>query len=344
MKHNTQRYFLLTAFIIAFALSVFESVPIIYYQITGNVKENVPIFFDKLHSFDFIFIYGITLLSNISAFILAYIFIQPFKKLKRSRKWWLGSALIIIVFLLYTPMIQYINQDAHFFSFNLARTFMVCFIAASYTLISRASHMNQMYELENEILKKENLQSQLEALKNDLSPHFLFNSLNALQTLIRDNPELANRYVNHLSIVLRNSLQNNHNKCVTLADEITLAHSYIFLMEMRYGSNMIIDIDVPEKYCSCLIPPFSIQGLIENAIKHNEISKRNPLKIHIVAKADSICVKNNIQLKLTPETSMGIGLNNLVKRYLLLSEKDIFISNSNNQFEVCIPYIESNKT
>ena len=204
----------------------------------------------------------------------------------------------------------------------------------------RLIFQKQTYELEYEKLRTETLQSQFESLKNQVSPHFLFNSLTAMKTLIRESPDLAGKYVDHLSQVLRYTLQSSEKKMVSLSEELEFAESYLFLIKMRYDTNLIIQTDIHEDQTYLMLPPLTLQTLLENAIKHNEISKRNPLTILIQTNVnETLTVSNRIQEKLTPEEGTGIGLSNLSKQYLLLGEKAIRISQENNEFRVEVPLI-----
>lgn len=207
--------------------------------------------------------------------------------------------------------------------------------------IIRLIYQKQTYELENEKLRTESLQSQFESLKNQMSPHFLFNTLTALKSLIRESPDLADQYVNHLAQVLRYTLQSNEKKTVTLREEMEFTESYLFLIEMRYGNNLTIKTDIQERYLSFELPPLTIQTLLENAVKHNEISTKKPLTIVIQTNEHAeLLVHNPIQNKLTPEQGTGIGLTNLSKQFQILGERDIQIIQENNEFSVVIPLIK----
>ena len=219
--------------------------------------------------------------------------------------------------------------------------FFVSALVVGCVLIIRLIYQKQIINLENETLRREALQSQFESLKNQLSPHFLFNSLTALKTLIREAPETAQNYVNNLSRALRYTLQSNEKQLVTLKEEMTFMDSYIYLIKLRFDTNLSVSISINEEYSSYRLPPLTIQTLIENAIKHNEISKTNPLNIHILTTDNErLAVWNNIQEKITEEEGTGIGLTNLSKQFQLLIGKDISISNQNNQFRVEVPLIK----
>lgn len=219
--------------------------------------------------------------------------------------------------------------------------FFVSALVVGCVLIIRLIYQKQIVKLENETLRREALQSQFESLKNQLSPHFLFNSLTALKTLIREAPDTAQNYVNNLSKALRYTLQSNEKQLVTLKEEMIFMESYLYLIKMRFDTNLSVITSIKENYFSYRLPPLTIQTLLENAIKHNEISKEKPLIITIITTDNEmLAVWNNIQEKITEEEGTGIGLTNLSKQFQLLIGKDISISNQNNQFRVEIPLIK----
>jgi sensor histidine kinase YesM len=219
--------------------------------------------------------------------------------------------------------------------------FFVSALVVGCVLIIRLIYQKQIINLENETLRREALQSQFESLKNQLSPHFLFNSLTALKTLIREAPETAQNYINNLSKALRYTLQSNEKQLVTLKEEMTFMESYIYLVKLRFDTNLNVSTTINEKYSLFRLPPLTIQTLVENAIKHNEISKEHPLIINILTTDDvSLVVWNNIQEKISEEEGTGLGLVNLAKQFQLLMGKDITISKNNNQFRVEIPLIK----
>lgn len=195
----------------------------------------------------------------------------------------------------------------------------------------------QRIVVENEELRTESLRHQYESLKSQLNPHMLFNSLNTLQSLIRESPSRALDYTQELSQVLRYTLQDNDRPSVTLAEEMAFVEAYIYLMKMRYEENLLFRIDIDERTKGLLLPPMSVQLLIENAIKHNEISNRNPLTISIRTDATMLEVCNRVQPKRVPPGGPGIGLDNLAKRYRLLWQQEIQISAENGLFCVRLP-------
>jgi LytS/YehU family sensor histidine kinase len=175
-----------------------------------------------------------------------------------------------------------------------------------------------------------------------MSPHFLFNSLTALKTLINEDPETAQNYINNLSKALRYTLQSNERKLVTLKQEMDFIESYLYLIKLRFDTNLTIITDINNRYSEYNLPPLTIQTLLENAVKHNEISKRNPLTITIRTDENAnIVISNNIQRKITQEEGTGIGLTNLSKQFQILLGREISISNENNEFTVMFPLLNT---
>ncbi|AXT63024.1 hypothetical protein D1816_22655 [Aquimarina sp. AD10] len=179
--------------------------------------------------------------------------------------------------------------------------------------------------LEKEQLKKENIQNELVALNNQINPHFLFNSLNTLKYIIETNPKSSIVYVDHLASLYRYILQSKDKGLVTLQQELQVLEAYIRLARIRFGDNFNVNMQLSIHTKTTLIPILSLQLLIENAIKHNEVSEEFPLIIDIYNENDSIVVKNKIQLKSKSSLTTGEGLKNLNKRFELLKNKVIKI-------------------
>lgn len=258
---------------------------------------------------------------------------------------WLASTVISNAFyhLHKTFDILAVQSTAHHYLHPI-RDFIISCVVTGSCYIIYITRRQQKILLENQQLKLENILSQYESLKSQLNPHMLFNSLNTLRSLIREEPVKAQNYTQELSNVLRYMLQENDSQQTTLAEELEFIEGFIFLLQMRYEDNLIFEMKTDKKYNSYLLPPMSLQVLIENAVKHNEISNRHPLKVTIETTADSMLqVCNPIQPKLTATTGTGIGLDNLVKRYRLLFDKEISIDDANNTFCISIPLIHPNR-
>ena len=206
------------------------------------------------------------------------------------------------------------------------------------------------YVLLQEALKKQEeakrnvVQSQLNALRNQARPHFLFNTLNTLRDIIDQNSkETAKTFVDKLSDVYRYILESGNDHLVPLEDELQFAESYIHIQKERFGENLILNWQISSPGRSSLIVPMSIQLLLENAIKHNVVSRLKPLTIHVKANSDSLTVTNSIQAKLTQEHSTQMGLKNIVKRYELLGDTHPVITNDGVQFSVTLPLLAPNE-
>jgi sensor histidine kinase YesM len=188
-------------------------------------------------------------------------------------------------------------------------------------------------------MQKENLISQLEALKNQIDPHFLFNTFSTLTSIIEESQETAVSFVEELSNVYRYVLQTRVHNLIPVKEELDFIQSYTFLMSKRFGKNLAVSITVPEEFHHFYIIPFSLQLLIENAIKHNIISLKKPLTIEIYMHNDNIVVRNNLQKKTTSVKSTHVGLANIEKQYSLVSEKQVRIIASDLEFQVEIPLL-----
>lgn len=214
--------------------------------------------------------------------------------------------------------------------------FIVTLILVFVSRVLRYQLIHKEDVLENERLKQEKLKSELAALKNQINPHFLFNSLNSLNTLVRGNEE-ATTFVNKLSSLYRYILQSGSQDLVPLQDELTFLKSYAHLIQTRYRDRFSIRMAIDAQWLSTQIPVLSLQLLVENAVKHNEISESLPLQVSVYTDDKYLIVENKIQPKSTAVDSTGNGLANLAKRYELLENKRIAISNTNNIFRVKLP-------
>lgn len=199
---------------------------------------------------------------------------------------------------------------------------------------------NRTIQAENEQLKQQSLQAQLDTLRAQLNPHFLFNSLNALSSLIREGGPRSQQYLAKLSQVLRYSLQTQQQTLVAFADEMQFTSAYSYLLSIRFGTNLCIENALPTQ-APWLIPPMSLQLLIENAVKHNVVSNARPLTIHLSTDAvhEWIIVRNARQPKSEPTDGIGSGLSNLDSRYRLLTDRSIQVLRTDNEFSVQLPII-----
>ena len=254
---------------------------------------------------------------------------------------WILSNLLgqVFVFLHRTFDIPAIDAMVHHYLHPLRDFIMACLVTSSCCIIYLVRRQ-QLVLIENEQLQAENIRNQYEVLKNQLNPHMLFNSLNTLRSLVRESQDKAQEYIQELSRVLRYTLQGNDTQKVPLSGEMEFVNAYIFLQLMRYEDNLRFEIRVDEQLRDKQVPPMAVQLLIENAIKHNEISNRRPLVITIRTEGGEwLSVCNRIQPKMTGESTTGIGLANLNKRYELLFQQQIVVEKTGDVFCVKIPLL-----
>lgn len=195
--------------------------------------------------------------------------------------------------------------------------------------------------IEADKLKQENTQAQLEGLKNQVNPHFLFNSLNTLAAIIEENPPLAVNFVQKLAEVYRYVLNMKDKQTIPLHTELECVEAFIFLLKIRYEDHFEVKIKIGEDSQAKHIPPVALQMLVENAIKHNVISKTHPLHLSIYDDVlGNLVIENNFQPKEIPGDSTGIGLKNICSRYAYLTERKVIIEKLEGKFIVKLPLLE----
>lgn len=229
-----------------------------------------------------------------------------------------------------------------FIAFGFMKDLILIILTLFIIILRYTNYQRERTLLLNQKLTEENIRTRYDALKNQLDPHFLFNSLNTLNGLIGMDDEKAHDYVENLSSIFRYTL---HSKTICkLSEELEFVDAYVNLLKIRYGENLTVCYDIAEKYHGWDIMPVSVQLLVENVIKHNIISNRNPLSILIhTTDRDSIVVENRINRKLEEGLSGGVGLSNLSDRYSLLFHKSITIKQNEGLFSVEIPLLDETK-
>lgn len=208
---------------------------------------------------------------------------------------------------------------------------------------SVAERTKQLTEANTQLLKvqKENLQSQFEVLKQQVNPHFLFNSLNVLTSLIKIDPDLAESFTERLSKVYRYVLENKEKDVVSLSTELEFLAAYLFLLEIRFMKKIFIEIKIDKSYYDYQILPIAIQLIIENAIKHNTFSKVRPLKIEIfVDDEQKLNIVNNLNVRETKFISTGVGLENINRRYALVSDQRPEFIKTKEHFVAKLPLLK----
>jgi two-component system, LytTR family, sensor kinase len=263
-------------------------------------------------------------------------------------------AIYIIHDLLCTFLMRYTNLLAPSrFKIYGAAFLLLLTIGLIYESV-RLFKLLQLAVSEKEQLERIHVQSQLEGLKSQVNPHFLFNSLNTLVNLIPENPDNAVRFVQKLSKVYRYILEIRDKKISTLADEVDFLNAFVFLHKERFGENLQVDIRNLETHAQWNILPLSLQILFENAIKHNIISSEKKLSIEVFIENKEVSfgqknkismpflvIRNNLQLKNQVMDSTGFGLQNIKDRYRILSEKEVEIVVTKEHFTVYLPLINA---
>ncbi|MDQ1098180.1 MULTISPECIES: 2TM domain-containing protein [Chryseobacterium] len=183
--------------------------------------------------------------------------------------------------------------------------------------------------------------AQFESLKNQLDPHFLFNSLNVLSSLIDENPNQAQKFTVSMSKIYRYVLEQKDKELVTVEDEIEFARTYCELLKTRFEDSVDFIFDVRKEDYRRFVVPLSLQLLLENCIKHNFATSSRPLIIKIFSENDTLCIENNLQVREQIKESSGIGLANIVQRYSLLTKRNVFIEKSEDYFKVKLPVLVS---
>jgi len=215
------------------------------------------------------------------------------------------------------------------------------FILIITTLIGKVLELvslKQQMQLENETLRSENLQNRYDVLLNQINPHFLFNSLNSLSSLVREGrDEKALKYIDELSNTFRYAMQSAGKELVTVAEELESLNAYSYLLQIRFEDKLFIETEIADNALEMMLPVLSLQPLIENVVKHNIISTENPLTITITGNHDYITVMNPLRPRDAGRDKSGTGLRNLATRYRLLTGKELITEEGNALFSVTLP-------
>lgn len=214
-----------------------------------------------------------------------------------------------------------------------------------FTLVYEILFLSKERELDTKIveeLDRERMEAELDVLNNELDPHFIFNALNTLNHLIITNPDTAYLFNSRLAQVYKYVLMNKNKELVSLFKELEFIESYFFLLQIRYENKLVFELDAKDaEIRKIMMPPCTLQTVVENAIKHNEFSAENPLMIKLSLNGEYVKVSNNKKPKPYLVDSTSIGLRNLSSRYMLLCNKNIIIENEEFHFLVKLPLISN---
>lgn len=232
------------------------------------------------------------------------------------------------------------QSQGSFYLWNMvmnASLALVCIlIAISYRHIKE----NYLVKLENEALQKETAQARFVQLREQVNPHFMFNSFSTLNGLIEESPERAQKFLMNMSDVFRYVLKIENDTTVSLEEEFHFAKVYVDMIKERFGDAVQFQFEIPTENLSHRVVPLSLQMLIENAIKHNNSDSLNPLLVSIKVVGDYMEVHNNLQKRTNVEKNHSIGLYNLNQRYKYASKQELIIVKTNEAFSVKIPLLK----
>ena len=279
-------------------------------------------------------------------FILLKLNIDWNLKLFKEKEFFKSSMVSVIVLLIWTVTFNYldvmINSSESSTLTPKLNIFVYSLVMLVLLVISRTvtfSHRSKKDAIEKEKLEHQGLKSELAALRNQINPHFLFNSLNSLSFLVRKDQKAAVRFIGKLSFLYRYILQSKDQELITVKQELKFLESYIFLISQRYNKNFSARLEIDEALYQKSIPTLALQLLVENVVKHNEISSENPLEVNIFNEGDWLVVQNTINPKIKSEESTHTGLGNLSAQCRLSMRKDIIINRVSGRFTVKIPTI-----
>lgn len=267
-----------------------------------------------------------------------------------NKRLWFGAVGAFILTIITFGVLRYV---VHFYYtgdsivvFVQKETIDSYVIALVITLIaSLFTHAFHFYRaLQKRLVKEQKIiagtaSARFDALKNQLDPHFLFNSLNVLTSLIEEDPKAAQKFTTSLSKVYRYVLEQKNKDLVTVDEELDFARTYVRLLKMRFEDSL--DFEIPEKSSNpeAKIIPLSLQLLLENAVKHNVVTSSRPLRLRVHEENGMLVIKNNIQEKSVVRKSSGVGLQNIKSRFSILTDREVQINDANKEFSVKLPML-----
>ena len=253
----------------------------------------------------------------------------------------LAGFLLNYVFDIVAELINFKRLDPRPDQMKVLPVYVACFfMVAVYEAIYFYHQLKKSIE-EREHAKQEHIRSELAGLRNQVNPHFLFNSMNTLMNIVTEDQQLAVRFLKKLSKVYRYVLENREEQIIPLSKELDFIHSYIFLQKERFKGNLEVKIEVADEMLNQQIIPLSLQILFENAIKHNVISRKKPLLIEVFLENGKLVVRNNLQRKEQIMDSTKVGLENIKTRYRFFTEETVDVKEEEQYFAVAIPLLIS---
>ncbi|WP_395077949.1 histidine kinase [Flavobacterium sp.] len=315
-----------------------------------NAITGSSIHFDKKLAVGFMFtaMYTMSLyIANSSVFyFLDKKFVDRFSK-KRLVLGFIGSFLVSLVIIFLMHIFEEVIYNDNSFKFFLeqekASNYIVPITITFFVTLSLyAFHFYKAYQ-ENKVKEQKIIagtaNAKFESLKNQIDPHFLFNSLNVLSSLIEENPENAQRFTTSLSKIYRYVLEQKDKELVSVEEELSFAKTYMNLLKMRFENSLTYELPTKDFDPEAKVVPLSLQLLLENTVKHNVVSEQKPLHIKIYIENGYLIIENNFQKKEVLQDRKGVGLENIVNRYAIISKKRMIIEQTENIFRVKLPIL-----
>lgn len=316
-----------------------------------NAMTGTPIRFDQKMVWSFVItsMYtGLLYLANTLIFIyLDSVFLDRFSK-KRLSIGFIASFVASLIVVFFMHIFEVVIFYDHTFKFFLDNEKLIDYlfpiiITFFVTLSLYAIHFYKAYQ-ENKVKEQKIIagtaSAKYESLKNQIDPHFLFNSLNVLSSLIEENPENAQRFTTSLSKVYRYVLEQKDKDLVSIDEELSFAKTYMNLLKMRFEDSLTYEVPAENSDPEAKVVPLSLQLLLENTVKHNIVSETKPLHIKIFIENGMLCIENNLQKKEVFGDRKGVGLQNIIDRYAIISKKKIKVEQTENQFIVKLPILK----
>jgi hypothetical protein len=287
-------------------------------------------------------------------YVNTFVFIQLdeiFKEDRFDKKRIFVGALFSLLLSIFTIFLLRIVEDVliekmsfqEFLAKEKADNYLVAIIIT--IIVTLGIHVFYFYKAyqENRVKQEKiiagNASAQFESLKNQLDPHFLFNSLNVLSSLIEENPVNAQKFTTSLSKIYRYVLEQRDKELVSVAEELKFAKTYMNLLKMRFENSITFELPEDFENEDAKVVPLALQLLLENAIKHNVVSEQKPLHVKIYIQDNQLIVENNLQKKETLQTRKGVGLQNIVDRYAIITTRNVTIEETNEFFKIKLPIL-----
>ncbi len=237
------------------------------------------------------------------------------------------------------PQLEICTFQGDFFMKDILQGQVLGWLIISERLFKRYHEQSRQLERDKAQMQKELLLSQYVNLKNQIKPHFLFNSFSVLQSLIETNPEQAGKFLSRLSKMYRHILDSREDSMSHLEKELEILDAYLYLLNVRHEDSLEVTVEVDEQYLNAFVPTMSLQMLMENVVKHNRFSRSNPLIVKIYTEDDYLIIKNQLNKKGAEVISTKVGLENIKSQYNLQSDKSILIVEDDTFFTVKLPVL-----